>query len=340
MYQEPPVIQRPASGRRLSPQWLDWRSVARGFVAAGVLATVFVCALSLTQHDVAMGRMPAAPASGDVAVPVAPAQTSSLPTEATAAATPGQTTAGATIAPELKTATQSPSPIVAISPTDTHTPAPCGTAPMSWGDRAGWVPYTIHEGENPLSLALNTGTTLAAILQANCLPSVDSIRPGVNLLLPRPVPTAPAYLPSLMMTPVPLPPPPGCLPWPPVTGWQPYVAPTSAPMPTLYPTPLPTVPPAVTVGPIPMEPPPAQTPITYYPTPAPTVVYYPQPIPTVDYIPAPIVAPAPYNPPPPPPAPYNPPPAPPLNPAPPPDVWPVHSTPQPGQPIGPIPMPR
>jgi hypothetical protein len=93
--------------------------------------------------------------------------------------------------------------------------------PTTCGAPSGWVRYLVKSGESLFSLAGGTGSTIAAIKNANCLTS-DTIKAGSYLWLPRypyntPVPTNP----------------------PAPTSPPPTVPPTSPP-PTNPPTPEPT----------------------------------------------------------------------------------------------------
>ena len=61
------------------------------------------------------------------------------------------------------------------------TAAPTNACPVP----AGWVPYTIQDGDYLAGLADATGTTVQAIVQANCLPDADTIFSGEVIYLPR-----------------------------------------------------------------------------------------------------------------------------------------------------------
>lgn len=70
----------------------------------------------------------------------------------------------------------------------TNTPAQCvPTKPASW---SGWVIYTIRSGDTLGQLAVDTGTSVAAIMTANCLSS-SNILAGNPLYLPKQPPPPP-----------------------------------------------------------------------------------------------------------------------------------------------------
>ena len=80
------------------------------------------------------------------------------------------------------------------------------------GPPAGWVVYIVQIGDTLYSLAQRTGSTVAALRQANCLPD-DTIRIGQRLYVPRlptpilsPTPTVtrtPSPTPTASVTPTP-----------------------------------------------------------------------------------------------------------------------------------------
>jgi LysM repeat protein len=61
---------------------------------------------------------------------------------------------------------------------------------------SGWVIYIVHSGDNLFRISLWSGTTVAALMNANCLTS-DTINPGQQLWVPRlpPTPTPTTYYP-------------------------------------------------------------------------------------------------------------------------------------------------
>lgn len=171
--------------------------------------------------------------------------------------------------PGMTVATATPRPVPAV---------PCGRPPASWRV------YVVRKGDTLSDLAIRYGTTVPAIMSANCLAST-TIYTGQRLYLPaqaiwwppaptptpRPWPTLPPPTPAFPPT-APAPPPtvpatptPWVTPLPPPepTPAPPTPAPTAPPpAPTEPPTPLPPTPP-----PAPTEPP---TPLPPPPTPAPT----------------------------------------------------------------------
>ncbi|MGQ9594283.1 MAG: LysM peptidoglycan-binding domain-containing protein [Anaerolineae bacterium] len=148
------------------------------------------------------------------------------------------------------------------APRPTATPrslpaAPCGQPPASWR------PYVVRRGDTLSDLAIRYGTTVPAILSANCLAST-TIYAGQRLYLPAqpiwwppaPTPTPRPWLPRPPTSTPALPPPgpvptPTALPLPSPTPWvtpipPPEPAPSVPPTPTSVP---PTPPPAPTVPP-------------------------------------------------------------------------------------------
>ncbi|HVU14213.1 MAG TPA: LysM peptidoglycan-binding domain-containing protein [Phototrophicaceae bacterium] len=66
-----------------------------------------------------------------------------------------------------------------------------GTSPTSAAPTSGtctppanWVQYTIADGDSLAALAQATGTSVQAIVQANCLPDADTIYSGQVIYLP------------------------------------------------------------------------------------------------------------------------------------------------------------
>jgi hypothetical protein len=49
----------------------------------------------------------------------------------------------------------------------------------------GWVEYTLQDGDFLLDLAEQTGTTVAQLVEANCLENADAILSGQVIYLPR-----------------------------------------------------------------------------------------------------------------------------------------------------------
>lgn len=111
------------------------------------------------------------------------------------------------------------------------TPTPCATsAPVGWGS------YTVQSGDTLYALASARGTTVAALIQVNCLPS-ESIAVGDTLSLPALPTSTPTPLPPPTPVPTPLPPTPvsvASIPTPAPTASIPTPAPTVS-IPTLAP---------------------------------------------------------------------------------------------------------
>jgi len=89
---------------------------------------------------------------------------------------------------ELPSVTETAVP-AATAPFPTSLPATATATPCS--QPAGWVIYVVQRGDTLSSLARKTGTTTAALMQANCL-STSAIYAGQRLYLPsHPSPTLP-----------------------------------------------------------------------------------------------------------------------------------------------------
>lgn len=154
--------------------------------------------------------------------------------------------------------------------TPTRVPPRCG--PPTW-----WILVEVRPGDTLYSLALRYGTTVEAIMRANCMPN-DKIVAGQRIFLPPTVVVTPTFTrtPTPTFTP---------------TG-------TATPMPTLTPTPTGTGTPTETATPTPTETPtptltptPTVTPtgetITPTPTVTPTVSETSSPTPTETPTPTP-----------------------------------------------------
>lgn len=157
-------------------------------------------------------------------------------------------------------------------------------AALQCGPPQWWVRYEVRPGDTMLSLALNRGTTVDAVLLANCRDSV-SLTAGQLIFLPpgsiAPPPVSPpsvATAPPLPTATAEIPPtvPPTTVPptaAPPTSGPQPTVIVPTAPPPTLVPTVRPTLapptatPPGVTATPpvLPTSVPPTSVPPTSVP---------------------------------------------------------------------------
>ena len=161
-------------------------------------------------------------------------------------------------------------PLVTFIPTLVVRPTVCGP-PL------GWTIYRVRSGDTLSSIARATGSTVRALMLANCLPS-DKIRVGQILYVPRPpIPIVTIPFPP-SRTPIPSP--------------TPTVTPTSTPIETLV-TIEPTTPAIPTFPPPTETPPPEQSP-TPSPTiedPPPTTEPPPTPQPPTD-TPTPFVTPA------------------------------------------------
>ncbi|MBN2390631.1 MAG: LysM peptidoglycan-binding domain-containing protein [Anaerolineae bacterium] len=142
------------------------------------------------------------------------ASTLPLPSSATPTPEPLSATPTPTSTPTLTSLPSATSTSLPMAGTP-EPEAPCDSPPP------GWVIYTIQPGDTIYSLARNTGTTIEALAQANCIQDVTKIYAGQKL-----------YVPKLPPTPT-LPPPPSPKP----TPVPPGMTPTLPPPPTQEPTP-------------------------------------------------------------------------------------------------------
>lgn len=101
----------------------------------------------------------------------------------------------------LERRTPIPIPTAAAQPTATRilptaipsiTPLPGVGAPSGGGvplpncpQPSGWITYVVQTGDSLGALAANTGTTINALAQANCLDNPDSLFSGQTIYLPR-----------------------------------------------------------------------------------------------------------------------------------------------------------
>ena len=169
------------------------RQVIASLGIAGVVLLTLLGSMLLTLQDVS-GRL--------TPTPVAWATTTSTATQPLFTPLP--------TLPPSATATETASPEPEITPTPlppTDTPYPTSTPTAACQPPASWRVYVVQRGDTLVALAWRTGTTVSAIMQANCLSS-QTIYAGQRLYLP-PV--------TILPTPTPFP----CLGPPP--SWQIYV---------------------------------------------------------------------------------------------------------------------
>lgn len=78
-------------------------------------------------------------------------------------------------------------PIASVAPPADSTPVnpDCPATP------AGWIPYTIVEGDNLSALAAATGSTVNELVINNCLDNPDEIYAGFVIFLPQTPVTSP-----------------------------------------------------------------------------------------------------------------------------------------------------
>lgn len=87
----------------------------------------------------------------------------------------------------LPTATRIlPTPIPSITPLPgVGAPAGGGAAVPNCPQPSGWITYVVRSGDSLGALAANTGTTVAALAQANCLDDPNTLFAGQTIYLPR-----------------------------------------------------------------------------------------------------------------------------------------------------------
>lgn len=92
-------------------------------------------------------------------------------------------------APEVVTV----SPTITLPPVATATTVPAAPATAQCGAPPGWVQYRVRPGDTLYALSLATGTSVAAIQNANCMGSDTVLAVGRALYLPS-LPAVPATL--------------------------------------------------------------------------------------------------------------------------------------------------
>lgn len=138
---------------------------------------------------------------------------------------PDETPTAVVEATETAVPPEQPSPtftaVPAASPTLTATVLVTQAVPTSCGPPVGWVIYMVQPGDTLFAIASQTGSSVDALIRANCLTS-DRINAGQGLYVPRlPIPT-----PTFTFTPQP--------------SDTPVVVDSPTPTLTTTPTPLPT----------------------------------------------------------------------------------------------------
>lgn len=169
------------------------RQLITSLAIAGVVVFTLLGGMLLTLQDVAGQLTPTPVARATSPPPTAQPSFTPLPT-----------------LPPPATATETASPEPEITPTPlppTDTPRPTSIPTAACQPPASWRLYIVQRGDTLVALAWRTGTTVSAIMQANCLSS-QTIYAGQRLFLP-PV--------TILPTPTPFP----CLGPPP--SWQIYV---------------------------------------------------------------------------------------------------------------------
>ena len=171
----------------------SWRQLAAGLAVAGVVLLTLLGSVLLTLQDVS-GRLTPTPVAWATA---------------TSTATQPSFTPLLTL-PPTATSTETPSPVVEVTATllpPTATLPPLPTPTPACLPPASWRIYIVQRGDTLVALAWRTGTTVSAIMQANCLSS-QTIYAGQRLYLPPVI---------ILLTPTPFP----CLGPPP--SWQVYM---------------------------------------------------------------------------------------------------------------------
>jgi len=169
------------------------RQLAASLAIAGVVFLTLLGSILLTLQDVSGRLTPTPIARATTPSPATPTPFTPLPT------LPPTATATETPPPVVEVTTTPLPPTATLPPTPTHTPVCLPPA--------SWRVYVVQRGDTLVALAWRTGTTVSAIMQANCLSS-QTIYAGQRL-----------YLPPVIILPTPTPFP--CLGPPP--SWQIYV---------------------------------------------------------------------------------------------------------------------
>lgn len=80
-------------------------------------------------------------------------------------------------------------PQITITPTFTPTPSPLTPPAQACQIPSGWVTYVVVRGDTLASIARRADTTVATLVQANCIPNANQIMVGQQLYVPTTVPT-------------------------------------------------------------------------------------------------------------------------------------------------------
>jgi LysM repeat protein len=197
------------------------RQVAIGLVVVSIVLCTVVCSSMLTLQE-GRSRIAAEPTETPTIVLVLPptrtptqvppsptATPTEVPPTATSTPTPQPTLTSTSTPTPVPTPTQSPSPTQPPSPTATAQPTPTRLCIVP----STWRLYTVQPGDTLTSLAVRYGTTVSAIVDANCLSSTG-IYAGQRLYLP----AQPVVTPIPPATPIPpTPTTPACVPNPPAS---------------------------------------------------------------------------------------------------------------------------
>ncbi len=176
IFQEEPTLPPttvplpPRTPTSLTPGWWRWWYV---LVLMGFL--LLLAAGFMVRRQLAAAISPLATGT-PTAVPQTPSATATSTTVMTTAVPAVIPSASATPSPSItptQTATARPSPTASQTPTNSVTASPTvaatATATAACTRPANWVTYTTQTGDTFFGLATATGTTVSAILQANCL---------------------------------------------------------------------------------------------------------------------------------------------------------------------------
>lgn len=212
---------------------------------------------------------PATPVTSGPASPKAGASREALPAvaisptlpPATATATASASATSPATLSASATATNTAVATETATGTPTTTPAPTLEA-TPCGPPAGWVTYIVQAGENLYRISLRHNSSVALMMQANCLSS-PYVYAGQRLFVPFHAPTStPLPEPTSTDAPPPTdePPPPPPVDTPPPPTETPAATPTAPAIQTPTPT-LPPIPDPATATPAPTGTPPQETPI-------------------------------------------------------------------------------
>lgn len=220
---------------RQGPRLPLWQLAAFAALSIAALLAAWLALPALRNAAASFASLGSAAAPTPLEPTSSPQSTDTLPISAPPSSVPGHPSPSPLSAATLPL---TPSPTLPLSPSPTLPLTLSPTLPLSSCSRpSSWVSYTIRQGDTLFQLSRLTGTTVSAVLQANCLQSGTLLSIGQVIYLPRqpqtvgqptaPRPTSP---PSAAQPTNTQPPPPPPTPIPPTA--TPLPPPTDPPPPT------------------------------------------------------------------------------------------------------------